>query len=457
MKLVFALASFLLAPVLAQDSPMPACASECLVQSLQQVPVCNATDISCICSNQDLNAAIKACVGASCTVKQALTATNATMTMCGAPVRDRTHLLPLISGISGLFALVAVIVRTIAAGPNFGLDDFFACAAMAGAIPMDVLQLYTGPAGFGKDVWNVSFDNIYLILKYVYITQVLYYPVSGFTKLAFLFFYLRVFPHELFRKVVFGLIGTTLCYVVAFDFAMAFSTWPTSYTWTAWDGEHTGRSIDVHGLIYAGGAVNIALDVAILVAPIPELIRLTMSLKKKLAIVSIFSVGIFTLIVSCIRLQKLVQFAKTANPTWDNLPSGYWSMLEVNVGIFCVCMPAFRRTLARILPRMFGSTKASSDQTPPYKEFGDSPDNSDGSKPRKRAARSWGRSLLNSGIEKTVDTKVETSRVDGESPDEDEIHLVEMARMTGTENLESRSNSRTGWRKNEAHTLDRPS
>ena len=139
--------------------------AQCLASSLQELPVCDPTDIECICTNPKLNAAIEACVGASCTIKEALTSVNITMTMCGAPVRDNTHVLPLISGISGLFALVAVIVRVIAAGRNFALDDFFVVAAMAGAIPMDVLQLYTGPAGFGRDIWTVPFENLYYILK----------------------------------------------------------------------------------------------------------------------------------------------------------------------------------------------------------------------------------------------------------------------------------------------------
>ncbi|KAF2472741.1 uncharacterized protein BDR25DRAFT_154355, partial [Lindgomyces ingoldianus] len=365
---ILVLMSALLPAVLAQE--MPTCAANCLVSSLKAVPECDPTDIPCMCTNKPLKAAIHECVGASCTVKQALTATNMTMTMCGAPVRDNTHILPLVSGISGLFALTAVIVRCVAAGKNLALDDIFVAAAMAGAIPMDVLQLYTGPAGFGKDVWNVSFDNLYYILKLVYITQVLYYPVSGFTKLAFLFFYLRIFPYDGLRKTLYVLITLSVLYAVIFDIGMIFSTWPISYTWTSWDGEHKGRSIDVHKFIYAGGGVNIALDIAVILAPIPGLMKLSMTLKKKLAIIAIFSVGGFTLIVSCIRLQKLTQFATTQNPTWDNVPSGYWSMLEVNVGIFCACMPAFRRFVARLLPEWFGSAKTRDSR---YKNFEETP------------------------------------------------------------------------------------
>ena len=35
-------------------------------------------------------------------------------------------------------------------------------------------------------------------------------------------------------------------------------------------------------------------------------------------------------------------------------------MIEVDVGDFCVCMPAMRSLLGRLLPLMFGSTKGNS-------------------------------------------------------------------------------------------------
>lgn len=44
----------------------------------------------------------------------------------------------------------------------------------------------------------------------------------------------------------------------------------------------------------------------------------------------------------------------------DNAPGGYWSVIEIDVGIFCLCMPAMRSLLGRLFPSMFGSTKEDS-------------------------------------------------------------------------------------------------
>jgi hypothetical protein len=51
-----------------------------------------------------------------------------------------------------------------------------------------------------------------------------------------------------------------------------------------------------------------------------------------------------------LRLKWLVQFANTENVTWDYTPVGYWSTLEVHVGIIIACLPALRSLQHRLLP-----------------------------------------------------------------------------------------------------------
>ena len=65
-------------------------------------------------------------------------------------------------------------------------------------------------------------------------------------------------------------------------------------------------------------------------------------------------------VVSIIRLQSLVQFANSKNPTWDNLPVTIWSTVEINVGIICACMPSLRVLLVRIFPKILGTTRNTS-------------------------------------------------------------------------------------------------
>lgn len=43
--------------------------------------------------------------------------------------------------------------------------------------------------------------------------------------------------------------------------------------------------------------------------------------------------------------------------TGDNTAAGYWSVIEIDVGVFCLYMPAMRSLLGRLFPQIFRSTK----------------------------------------------------------------------------------------------------
>jgi hypothetical protein len=85
--------------------------------------------------------------------------------MCGAPVRDITHITPIVTGISGGFAIIGVLVRGFASGGRLELDDIFAIAALISALPMGILEFFMSSDGFGKDIWTIEPSNIYRIVK----------------------------------------------------------------------------------------------------------------------------------------------------------------------------------------------------------------------------------------------------------------------------------------------------
>jgi len=109
--------------------------------------------------------------------------------------------------------------------------------------------------------------------------------------MSFLCFCLRIFPRQGFRRLAYFLLATSLAYGIAFTVTCLFNCTPVSYIWTSWDGEHSGTCINFHVFAWAHAGVNIILDVTILAIPIPELLRLSMSMRKKLYIITMFSIG----------------------------------------------------------------------------------------------------------------------------------------------------------------------
>jgi hypothetical protein len=87
--------------------------------------------------------------------------------MCGAPIRDKTDKLLWVSIVSGVLALLAIIIRSTVAflSEHWRWDDVCAIAAWIFSIPLTVLQLITPGLGLGKDTWTVETANIIKVLQ----------------------------------------------------------------------------------------------------------------------------------------------------------------------------------------------------------------------------------------------------------------------------------------------------
>jgi hypothetical protein len=117
------------------------------------------------------------------------------------------------------------------------------------------------------------------------------------TKMSFLCFCLRVFPRRELRTTLYTLLAVSTAYGLAFTLTCIFNCTPISYIWQNWDGEHSGKCINFHifGWVHAG--INIVLDVVIISVPIPELSRLSMSVRNKVQFVLMFSIGALYVLV----------------------------------------------------------------------------------------------------------------------------------------------------------------
>ncbi|TLD14785.1 Actin cytoskeleton-regulatory complex protein [Venturia nashicola] len=338
--------------------------------------------------------------------------------MCGTPVRDRSNIIFMTGIVAGTVALASVSVRTLSAiiQNSFGLDDVFALAAEAACLPVTVIQCVTPRLGFGKDTWVVPQQNIYKVLRLTYGSQISYFICHGLTKLAFLFFFLRIFPSVATRRLIRIAIFVSVLYTVGFASTMTFACRPISALWTSWDGTRKpDYCINQNTFYLIAAAINICLDIAIVLIPIPELIKLNLNLRKKVFLIAIFGVGAITIVVSCIRVSVVVKYATSSNPMYDNLMSGVYSVLEINVGIVCVSMPAFPKFLVLLVPKCFGSKKNDSEP-----EFGNDVVSNPRfpPKPTRRKKSTRNSSLFNSTMMKTMDLRAESGSRD------DEVNLV---------------------------------
>ncbi|KAL1896820.1 hypothetical protein Sste5346_004453 [Sporothrix stenoceras] len=218
-----------------------------------------------------------------------------------------------------------------------------------------------------------------------YVDEMLYLVILTLIKLSLLFLYLRLFApqatpttHEArqyrqhycnFRITVFVIAAFVIFLGIIFLFLDAFQCQPVDTVWTRWTSTSLIKDdpftcLNVHLLAYVAASFGIAQDAAILIAPWPLLFLLRKSLVRPSSMPSsstfastasrlttaamvtalaMFSLGIFVVATSCIRLHFLANFDETSlNPTWDNTDSLIWSGLEVSVSVIVMSLPTVR-------------------------------------------------------------------------------------------------------------------
>ncbi|KAI1877994.1 uncharacterized protein JN550_000176 [Neoarthrinium moseri] len=335
---------------------VPACGSTCIYGEAAQ-SACSISNITCICTNSTLKAKIQTCILSNCSIREALR-------------EDRTGLVWHLGLAFMIIGLVAFFIRCLERlrARTWGMDDSVISVVAAILIPMGALTIPLSNYGLGLDMWNVSSDDINSILYHFYWEEILYAVALGLNKISILFFYLRVFPQTSFRVAVYILLGLNAGYAIAYSLAVVFQCSPIEGAWRAWDGEYTAECVNINYLGWSGAAVNIALDIATLILPMYLLVGLTMSIKKKIQIIAMFMVGFFVTLVSILRLRSLIEFGSTKNVTQDYVEVGYWSTIEISIGIVCACMPAIRALLSKVFPLVFGSQNRTTrgPQTYPY-------------------------------------------------------------------------------------------
>lgn len=125
-----------------------------------------------------------------------------------------------------------------------------------------------------------------------FIFEVLYTLTLGMIKISICFLYIRIFSNSTLRKVLWGTQIFNSLLIVAFLCADFGQCRPLSYFWNAWDQEHSGSCFNINAMAYAHSAINIALDIWMLILPATQVWKLNMSLKNKLAVSAMFSIGI---------------------------------------------------------------------------------------------------------------------------------------------------------------------
>ncbi|KAI1738012.1 hypothetical protein F4680DRAFT_426821 [Xylaria scruposa] len=187
--------------------------------------------------------------------------------------------------------------------------------------------------GVGKHLWNVRLEDFLRLIPPGRVLADITELSIGFTKLALLLFYYRLFwPNKYTRIGVFiGIAFVVVVYGTLFFLFVFLDVMKTT---------DTNKTIAV---------VNVLSDFYILVLPITAVLQLHLSRQKRLGLVALFSTGFSVCVLSIVGVVYRFRFAIDGTDfTWGLFDVILINTIECSVGIMCACLPLF--------PAVFGSS-----------------------------------------------------------------------------------------------------
>ncbi|TDZ51733.1 Satratoxin biosynthesis SC1 cluster protein 4 [Colletotrichum trifolii] len=338
----------------------------CALETLPQT-TCSLGNETCLCHDKTFMELVGGCTFKECSVKDALGIANLTWAACKFPVTDQTQTTQYALGFLFALAFVFMGLRVLsrALTPSlWGAEDTTITLAFLFLIAETCLSYLLVNVGVGRDIWTLQPDSLTDFFKLLFITQILYMVVMTLIKSSILFFYLRIFTVGRIQIVIWCTQAFNILLGTAYVLASLFQCQPIQAYWTAWDGEHTGRCSDFRAVVLSHIAVNIGLDVWMLVLPLTQLVGLRLEMRKKIGVMAMFSCGIFLTIVSAIRIWSFIVQSMniTVASTWGLI----WSYVELCVGVAVACMPAARQVSRKLFPKISGSTRKLLSRTSKY-------------------------------------------------------------------------------------------
>ncbi|KAI0108737.1 hypothetical protein F4776DRAFT_643591 [Hypoxylon sp. NC0597] len=196
-----------------------------------------------------------------------------------------------------------------------------------------------------------------------------YAYTMAFIKLSILRLYGSIFVSQRFNYCLWVIAAVMIAWAISCGLASVLQCMPISHTWDPLMREDSCINYGVSLLV--SGVINIVTDFAILAIPIPMVLRLQISKQKKWLLIFTFAMGGSACIISIIRLAFAIKVGSTDDGSWDDIPAGLLSIVELMVGFLAASIPTYRPLYRRIV---HGSTSSApiSNTPPPRLDYGPS-------------------------------------------------------------------------------------
>ncbi|ROW14766.1 hypothetical protein VPNG_03832 [Cytospora leucostoma] len=249
-----------------------------------------------------------------------------------------------------VLAIVAVIARFYARslqGKSISLDDYLLVAGLFFTIATVGLgYAFVLNAGVGLHMVDATSEQMEIAMKLFMPACLTWGLATFFIKLSILFFYISIFTFPRLRTAVFIVITLDVALIIVVIFESFLLCRPLAYTWDKTiPGGVCGNSTESYLSV---AILNLILDIALVILPMPVLWRLQMPVEKKVAVNAILALGLLICGLTAARINSIVSL-DAMDFTYTVVPDLIFGALEIELGIVVACLPILRPVGRKVL------------------------------------------------------------------------------------------------------------
>ncbi|ELR03139.1 hypothetical protein VC83_08477 [Pseudogymnoascus destructans] len=299
---------------------------------------------------------------------------------------DRRQAMQVATTVTIVVAFVFVALRMISRisiTRRTTLDDYMMIIAWIIAFGGSLTILLAARKGLGLMDAELKPEWLSPLKKFGYIYSILYNLALMATKTSILIFYLRLSrTNKLFWIGTYTTMGVVNVVGLVLTFVNIFQCHPLDKIFSESFIDPSQKCIPLVTLFLASSPSNVITDLAILVLPIPVLTGMHLPTRQKTILVLTFGLGIFVTVVDVIRIYYLQQALGITTPNSSspqvtpglgaspnfvfNVSYGLmWSIVEVNIGIICGCIPLLKPLISKTMPKLINPPGFHSSQKSP--------------------------------------------------------------------------------------------
>ncbi|KAJ6278946.1 hypothetical protein J3E71DRAFT_355930 [Bipolaris maydis] len=251
------------------------------------------------------------------------------------------------------------------AGFSKHLDDFFCLLALLPTIGVSSVMIYGAAKGIigghngpsNVEGWiNSTTPELVILEKCVYMIFIMQPLAIGFTKLAFLFLYRRIFTWPSFQWTSLVFVILTVAFTIAFFIGFIFDcrlNFAANWGSLASIAENCPFGFEA---TIAFTVLDAFFDLCILLLPLPWIWRLQMPTIRKIQLCGVFLLGGFAVASAVVRMvicikqntpsaaldQQYIMGMPTYDITGITSHGLFWTVVETNIALIACCLLKIR-------------------------------------------------------------------------------------------------------------------